>query len=231
MSAERSPSPQPQPANDKPDARQSMNRMYKLTRHVYDGSRKFYLLGRDLLIRELGAKPGEHIIEVGCGTARNLIKMARHYPDTHFYGLDAADEMLKTAEASLRRAGLSDHIKIGQGLAQTFDPKRMFGLKQTPDKIVFSYVLSMIPDATQAIDHALDLLPVGGEIHIADFGDLSGQISPVRVTLRNWLKLFHVRHDPELVRYYYDLGARQRCHVSFTPLYNDYAYRAVLTKR
>ncbi len=80
-----------------PDVTRAMNNMYRYTRHVYDASRKFYLLGRDRLINELAAQPGEIVIEVGCGTARNLIKMAQKYPATRFYGLDASEEMLKTA--------------------------------------------------------------------------------------------------------------------------------------
>ena len=43
--------------------------------------RKYYLLGRDRLVRELDAKPGDRIVEVGCGTARNLVRAARVYPE------------------------------------------------------------------------------------------------------------------------------------------------------
>ena len=50
-----------------------MDRMYRHQRYFYDLTRKYYLLGRDRLIREMKISGGENILEIGCGTARNLI--------------------------------------------------------------------------------------------------------------------------------------------------------------
>lgn len=61
-------------------AAQHMDRMYRRQRHIYDASRKFYLLGRDNLIRETQPPQGGSILEIGCGTARNLIRAASVYP-------------------------------------------------------------------------------------------------------------------------------------------------------
>ena len=209
--------------------RESMNAMYKLTRHIYDASRRFYLFGRDHLIDHLNAKPDEHIIEVGCGTARNLIKMAYRYSNSYFYGIDASDEMLKTARQSLLRLQLADKVPVMQGLAQDFDYKKLTGDNQ-PDKIVFSYVLSMIPDAKGAIDHAMEMLPSGGEIHIVDFCHLKGQPAFFQKILRKWLTLFHVKYDPQLLKYIKSLNNDQKADVKLQSLYKDYAYYAVVEK-
>ena len=45
-----------------------MDKVYRRQRHFYDLTRKYYLLGRDRLVRQLNAKPGERVIEIGCGT-------------------------------------------------------------------------------------------------------------------------------------------------------------------
>ena len=55
----------------------AMDRMYRLTRHVYDVTRRYYLLGRDRLLAKVATAPGTATLEVGCGTARNLVKLAR----------------------------------------------------------------------------------------------------------------------------------------------------------
>lgn len=207
----------------------SMDRMYRLTRHIYDASRKYYLLGRDHLIENLNAGNGEHVCEVGCGTARNLIKLAKEYPAAHFYGLDASDEMLKTAQNSLNKNG-AEKIKIAQAYAQSFDPAALFGLSKPLDKIFFSYSLSMIPPWRESIEHTYSLLPSGGEIHIVDFGDMAGLPKWFKKFLYFWLKLFHVFHKPEILEHLKNISSEGRGTLSFTPLYKGYAWYAVLKK-
>ena len=179
------------------DARASMDRMYRLQRHVYDLTRKYYLFGRDGLIERLGARPGETVCEVGCGTASNLVKMARRYPQARFVGLDASDEMLKTAAAAVSLAGLAGRVPLTQGYAQTFTPAT-FGLTAPFDRIVFSYTLSIIPGPVEALDNALAQLRPGGSIHVVDFGDAAALPAGLRRLLAWWLGKFHVANRPEV---------------------------------
>ncbi|MEM7679980.1 MAG: class I SAM-dependent methyltransferase [Pseudomonadota bacterium] len=216
----------------KRNARVEMNNMYRWTRHVYDFSRKFFLLGRDILINHLNAQEGHRICEVGCGTARNLVKMAKRYPMAEFYGVDASDEMLKTAEDNLKKASFVGRIPLKQGFAQNFNPVELFELsnKRRFDKIVFSYALSMIPPWKESIDHALNILPKGGEIHIVDFGGQEGLPAWFRAFLFWWLKLFHVYHKPEIQTYLMTLEERGKGTLHIRALYEGYAYYAVFTK-
>ncbi|WP_333781826.1 class I SAM-dependent methyltransferase [Sphingomonas sp. CV7422] len=57
-----------------------MDRIYGGQRHIYDLTRKYYLFGRDRLIRQLDLGMGGTLIEIGCGTGRNLIRAARQWP-------------------------------------------------------------------------------------------------------------------------------------------------------
>ena len=176
-----------------------MDSIYRNQRYVYDFTRKYYLFGRDRLIAELAAQPGASIIEIGCGTARNLIKMAKLYPRTNFYGLDASEEMLTTARRAVARAGLSARIQLAQGFAEDLSPA-MFGRTESFDDAVFSYSLSMIPDWKQALKAASLSLAKNGEIYIVDFGDLTGLGSVGGKLLRAWLKIFHVSPRIEILR-------------------------------
>ena len=56
------------------DAASLMDRMYRRQRHIYDLTRKFYLLGRDQMIDRLGPPADARVLEIGCGTGRNLIR-------------------------------------------------------------------------------------------------------------------------------------------------------------
>lgn len=168
-----------------------MDGVYRRQRFIYDLTRKYYLFGRDRLIRQMGLRPGEQVVEIGCGTARNLILMARRYPGVRFYGLDASQEMLKTARREVERAGLGDVITLAHGYAEALTP-RMFGLDRGFDRAIFSYSLSMIPGWREALLAAVAALEPEGKLHIVDFGDLTGLGKLGRQTMRAWLRLFHV---------------------------------------
>jgi S-adenosylmethionine-diacylgycerolhomoserine-N-methlytransferase len=175
-----------------------MDKVYRRQRHFYDLTRKYYLLGRDRLVRQLNAGPGERVIEIGCGTARNLIRIAEIYPGTKLFGLDASAEMLRTANEAVARAGLSDRIALKQALAEELTPS-LFGSEQKFDHAIFSYSLSMIPDWRAALLVAANAVRTGGFIHVVDFGDL-GSLWPIAsATLRAWLRLFHVAPRDELL--------------------------------
>lgn len=174
-----------------------MDRVYRRQRHFYDFTRRYYLLGRDRLIRELGVQPGERVLEVGCGTARNLIRIGRAYPG-ELYGLDASSEMLRSAGAAIARAGFESRIRLACGLAEDVSPGQ-FGLSQPFEHIIFSYSLSMIPDWRGALQAAHDSLSPAGHVHIVDFGDLKGFYPLFAKGLKTWLRLFHVTPRSELL--------------------------------
>ena len=172
-----------------------MDSVYGSTRHVYDATRKFYLFGRDTLIRELNLKPGESLCEVGCGTGRNLIHIARAWPGSRLYGLDASTEMLKTAEASVTRAGAS--IQLRHGFAETFNDSLFDGAPAAGfDAVVFPYSLSMIPDWQGALANAMDQLAPGGRLRIVDFGQMTAWPGLLRTPFQAFLAAFHVTPRP-----------------------------------
>ncbi len=217
-------------ACDETQVKKDMDNMYRWTRHIYDLTRKYYLLGRDKLIENINAKDGDNICEVGCGTARNLIKIANKFPNANYYGLDASDEMLKTARVNLGNAGAINKIMLKQAYSQSFKPDELFSLSKPLDKIVFSYALSIIPPWRESIDHALELLPEGGEMHIVDFGSQEELPKPFSKFVFWWLKIFHVYHKPEILDYLIGLEGSNKGSLEITHMYKKYAYRAVFKK-
>jgi len=89
------------------DAGRLMDRIYARQRHIYDASRKYYLLGRDTLIAELAPPPAARVLEIGCGTGRNLIQIALTYPESRCCGVDISSAMLATAGAASHAPGSS----------------------------------------------------------------------------------------------------------------------------
>jgi S-adenosylmethionine-diacylgycerolhomoserine-N-methlytransferase len=168
-----------------------MNRIYRHQRHVYDATRKFYLLGRDRLIERLDAQAGHKVLEIGCGTGRNLIRTAEYYPGARLFGIDVSTEMLTSAIETIERAGQVRRIRVVHADATAFDPGQLFAVVKF-ERIYLSYTLSMIPAWLLALDRAIAMLAPGGELHIVDFGNQAGLPRWFRTVLRRWLELFHV---------------------------------------
>ncbi|MEM0986552.1 MAG: class I SAM-dependent methyltransferase [Pseudomonadota bacterium] len=172
-----------------------MDGVYRYTRHVYDLSRKYYLFGRDRMIGALDLKPGETVLEIGCGTGRNLVQTARRYPGTQLFGVDASTEMLKTAEANAQKARVP--VTLVHGFAETVTVADMHGApEQGFDVVMFSYALSMIPDWQGAIANAGALLARGGRFHAVDFGQMEQWPVLVRSPFNAFLDAFHVAPRP-----------------------------------
>jgi len=203
-----------------------MNRMYRFTRHVYDLSRKYYLLGRDRLLRDIVIKPGDRVLEIGCGTARNLIKLGRMHPAASLYGLDAAQSMLDTATSSVERAGMTGRVTLRRCLAEQLDYRKTFDMHEPFDVIFFSYSLSMMPTWSDAIDTAIGNLALGGRIHIVDFCDQADLPGWAAGVLQRWLALFHVHHRPELLARLEMLRDGDDVDVTIEPILRRYAFTA-----
>jgi S-adenosylmethionine-diacylgycerolhomoserine-N-methlytransferase len=209
------------------EAGAAMDRMYRRQRHVYDFTRKFYLLGRDELIAALQPPPGGTVLEIACGTGRNLIRAARAYPGVRFFGLDVSEAMLATARAHVAAAGLSGRIALARGDATAFDPQALFGVAAF-DRAFVSYALSMIPPWQRAAAQAAAKLTSDGALHIVDFGDQEGWPGVLRKALRAWLARFSVTPRLTLEDELGRLAAARGLRLEFRPLYRRYAFLAAL---
>ncbi|MEM9027103.1 MAG: class I SAM-dependent methyltransferase [Pseudomonadota bacterium] len=212
------------------DAADHMDGIYRYQRHIYDATRKYFLLGRDRLLNNLQPPEGGSILEVGCGTARNLVLAAKRYPNARLYGFDISDEMLITARASIERAGLADRITLAQADATAFDVGETFGIAPV-DRAFCSYTLSMIPPWRAVLPAAMDALAPGGQLHIVDFGQQSRLPGAFRAGLFAWLKQFSVHPRADLEVALREAIAGRDASLTFETLYRGYADYAVIERR
>jgi len=209
---------------------EEMDEMYRWTRYVYDFTRKYYLLGRDRLLRDMELQPGDRVLEIGCGTARNLIRLAKQRPDIRCYGLDASHEMLATAAIQVKSRRLEERVTLTHCLAEDLDYAKTFGLNAPFDVAFFSYSLSMIPTWPQAIDAALANIKRGAAFYVVDFWDQAGWPRWFRFVLKRWLDLFHVHYRPELLDYLRELDEKGLGTLTLQSVAGRYAYLATFRK-
>jgi S-adenosylmethionine-diacylgycerolhomoserine-N-methlytransferase len=213
------------------DQVQAMDRMYRYQKYIYDFTRKYYLLGRDTLIRRMDIKPDENVLEVGCGTARNLLLIAKRYPQAKLYGLDASTEMLDTAATKIRSTPYADRITLTHCLAEDLHHQRTFGVEKPFDKVFFSYSLSMIPPWLQALHVGLENLKSGGILYIVDFSDQRGLPKWFSFMLKRWLAMFGVHYHPELLVELQKLHDSGQGTLQITSLGGHYAFIAEFVKK
>ena len=206
-----------------------MDAIYRYQRYIYDASRKYYLLGRDQLLDELAPPAGGSVLEVACGTGRNLILAARRHPNARFYGFDISAAMLATARASIARSGLADRIIVAPGDATDISGERLFGIPAF-DRVFVSYSLSMIPDWRIALGQAFAAVKPGGRLHVVDFGQQEALPRWFKSGLHAWLAKFSVEPRADMEAELEKLAAETRASLTFKRMLRDYAQRAVLEK-
>jgi S-adenosylmethionine-diacylgycerolhomoserine-N-methlytransferase len=211
------------------DQKGLMDETYSFHRHIYDLTRSVYLLGRDRLIRNLQPPAGGTVLEVGCGTARNLIVAAKRYPDARYFGFDISEAMLETARKSVSRNGLDGKITLAQGDAGNFDIGALFGLGQV-DRVFMSYTLSMIPPWVEAIEQGARALAPGGVLHIVDFGQYERLPGFAKRLHFKSLNDFHVFPRRELPAVLKRIAEEQGLSMTFEPLLRGYTWSATLTR-
>ncbi|TNB47972.1 class I SAM-dependent methyltransferase [Martelella lutilitoris] len=205
---------------------EAMDAMYRYQRHIYDLTRKYYLFGRDRMIEGLAVPEGGAVLEVACGTGRNLRKIAARYPEARLYGLDISEEMLISARANF--VGCDAPPLFLAADACRFAPAS-FGVAGF-DRIVISYALSMIPQWPLAVSAALDALNSGGSLHVVDFGQQEGLPRLFRAGLHRWLGHFHVTPRARLHGVLQAEAAARRADFRFEAIGRGYAWHGVITR-
>lgn len=174
---------------------ETMERYYRLHAYIYNYTRWSFLFGRTMLLRKIAAiKKRKNILEVGCGTGRNLILLAKLFPEAKITGIDISESMLKI---SAKKVGnlLDKRIFLFHGAY------KKNCLDNAPyDLIIFSYALSMInPGWDEAIKDVANDLTDDGLIGAVDFYDSEFNF------FKRWMGLNHVKMDGHLINYLKDI--------------------------
>jgi S-adenosylmethionine-diacylgycerolhomoserine-N-methlytransferase len=168
------------------DHRDFLNRYYGASRFIYDATRKYYLFGRDGVLRDLAEdRRWTTLVEVGLGTGRNLARLRRARPDARLGGLEASDAMIEHARAKCPWA------RVAHGFAEDAPLTEVLG--ERPDRVLFSYCLSMVGDRAAALSNARRALSDRGEVVVVDFADFAGWPARVADLFRSYLRSFRVR--------------------------------------
>jgi demethylmenaquinone methyltransferase/2-methoxy-6-polyprenyl-1,4-benzoquinol methylase len=143
---------------------------YERVAGQYDRGIELYaLLGyragayRRRAVQVLGVRPGQTVVDIGCGTGKNLSLLADAVgPKGHVVGVDFSASMLEQARTLTDRHRLAN-VDLVEADAATF----VFpdGL----DRVIATFSLSMMPEPGVVIARAAMALPLDGRLAVLDF--------------------------------------------------------------
>lgn len=130
-------------------------RMIELLFHLPPGIRR-------RAVDQMELSPGEHVLEVGCGTGRNLhLLVASVGPSGKVEGIDISTGMLARARRLIARRGWGN-VMVSEQDAAVFDPAGRL------DAVLYSLSYGVIPNRQEALRRAWNALGPGGRLVIMD---------------------------------------------------------------
>ncbi|MBI1854448.1 MAG: class I SAM-dependent methyltransferase [Chloroflexi bacterium] len=117
------------------------------------------------LIERAGVQPGQHVLDLGCGTGTLTVMLKQSAPEAHITGVDGDEEVLAIAKTKAEQARVD--IKWDYGLAYNLPyPDRSF------DVVVSSLVIHHLTsaDKVRAFQEVRRVLRPAGGFYILDFG-------------------------------------------------------------
>lgn len=117
------------------------------------------------LVDQAAPRPGQSVLDFGCGTGTLAILLKRACPEARVVGLDADAAVLALARRKIEAAGLAIELRQGFLDADTFPPASF-------DRVLSTLVLHHLTHDEKLAVLAVfrRILRPGGELHVADFG-------------------------------------------------------------
>ena len=117
------------------------------------------------LIEQAGVQPGQHVMDLGCGTGTLAIMIKQTQPNAEVYGLDADPEMLKVAHTKATDAAVAIKFDVGMTYNLPYPDASM-------DRVLTSIMIHHLktPDKIRTAREIFRVLKPGGQLHVIDFG-------------------------------------------------------------
>ncbi|HYY37623.1 MAG TPA: methyltransferase domain-containing protein [Xanthobacteraceae bacterium] len=150
--------------------------------------------------QRLGLRPGDRVLELGCGTGRNFPYLRQAVgPNGRIYGVDLSSGMLAKAQALCEERQWSN-VELAQNDAAEY------AAPEPVDGVLFGLSYNTMPHHLMVLRHALKQLRPGGRIVIMDGKVPSGAGGKLALPFGLWLMKHTMLGNP-LIKPWNDLAA------------------------
>jgi S-adenosylmethionine-diacylgycerolhomoserine-N-methlytransferase len=129
----------------------------------YDAFRERLLHGRDALIEALDIPTGARVVELGCGTGRNVLAINQRQPVAALASIEMVDLCPALLAVARRRVAGFANVSVIEADATRWQPACPV------DRVFLSYALTMMPDWRAVLANAYAMLAPGGRLGLVDF--------------------------------------------------------------
>ncbi|CAL4147814.1 unnamed protein product, partial [Meganyctiphanes norvegica] len=121
--------------------------------------------GKELLLR-LSLRPGEKVLDIGCGTGGPATFMARHY-GAQVHGLELSDNMIQLGQ---QRLNASEETLVKQRVKLEAADATTVQLEKAAYDVIYSRdTVCHIKDKKKLFENCMPALRSGGRVFISDF--------------------------------------------------------------
>jgi ubiquinone/menaquinone biosynthesis C-methylase UbiE len=117
------------------------------------------------LLEQAEIRPGQRVLDVGCGTGTLAVEIQRACPEARVVGIDGDPKALAIARRKAARAGVP--VELDRGLADAL-PYAAGSFDRVVSSLVFHHLAR--PTKERALAEILRVLAPGGRFHLLDFG-------------------------------------------------------------
>ncbi|TFG66354.1 MAG: methyltransferase domain-containing protein [Gemmatimonadales bacterium] len=210
-------------------SRSQLQALYRRRAKRYDVTANlYYLIGfrehrvRRKAVNGLRLKPGDTVVEIGCGTGLNFALLHNQVgQDGRIIGVDMTPAMLAQARERAARHGWSNIDLVTCDAAEFEFPE--------VDGILSTFALTLVPEFDEVIRRGASRLSPGGRWAIADFRMPSGRTARLAPLLLPPTKPFGVSLDLA-ERHPWESLHRHLGNLEIESIYCGFVYVAVATK-
>ncbi len=142
------------------------------------------------LVNQAVSKPGECLLDLGCGTGTLTKMIAESVPELHVVGFDADPATLKQAQKKLSSMG--GRVTLQQGFAQQI-PFSADSFDIVVSSLFFHHLSR--EQKNEALKEIFRVLKPGGRLHIADWGEPSSLVQRILFVFVQLLDGFETTQD------------------------------------
>jgi S-adenosylmethionine-diacylgycerolhomoserine-N-methlytransferase len=129
----------------------------------YDAFRSRLLHGRDALIEALEIPAAARVVELGCGTGRNLASIEKVRPVATLTNIQLVDLCPALLAVARQRVLGMANVEVIEADATLWQPAA------PAERVYLSYALTMMPDWRAVLANAYAMLAPGGRLGLVDF--------------------------------------------------------------